>query len=84
MDVDPDFSISINGYELKLHKSFAGNRCPSFLKIKNAQSQSFDHAVLQAFRCFLYSDCLPGRLTPTQLMDLAVRSCSVLKSPFRI
>jgi hypothetical protein len=74
MDVDPDLVIPINGFELKLHKSFAANRCPAFVKNKTAHSQPVDHAALDAFRRFLYSDELPSTATPSQLMGLAARS----------
>jgi hypothetical protein len=78
MDVDADLSISINGFDLKLHKSFAAVRCPAFLAHKTALSQPVDHAALDAFRRFLYSDLLPDTLTSFQLMGMAVRVLSCL------
>jgi hypothetical protein len=72
MGVDSDLSISINGFDLKLHKSFAAVRCPSFSVNKIVHSQPVDHVALDTFRRFLYSDQLPDTLTPSQLMGLAV------------
>jgi hypothetical protein len=73
MDWYPDCKVSVNGFDLKLHKAFADRRCPSQLYNSSLHSRTVDHASLELFRCFLYSDVLPADIAPLQLMGLAVR-----------
>eukprot|EP01122_Echinamoeba_exundans_P001031 TRINITY_DN1097_c0_g1_i13.p1 TRINITY_DN1097_c0_g1~~TRINITY_DN1097_c0_g1_i13.p1 ORF type:complete len:643 (-),score=86.15 TRINITY_DN1097_c0_g1_i13:79-2007(-) len=71
MDWEPDFTLPINGYGLKLHKSFVERRCPALLSNTAAHSQPVEQSSVEIFRRYLYSESLPKDLTPRQLMSLA-------------
>eukprot|EP01122_Echinamoeba_exundans_P001034 TRINITY_DN1097_c0_g1_i6.p1 TRINITY_DN1097_c0_g1~~TRINITY_DN1097_c0_g1_i6.p1 ORF type:complete len:686 (-),score=90.68 TRINITY_DN1097_c0_g1_i6:79-1908(-) len=71
MDWEADFTVTINGYGLKLHKSFVERRCPALLSNTAAHSQPVEQSSVEIFRRYLYSESLPKDLTPRQLMSLA-------------
>jgi hypothetical protein len=74
IDVDSTLSIRINGFDLKVQKTFVGHRCPQLLYKSDLQQRPVDHTSIQYFRHILYTKECPPDLSPLNLLGTAVRS----------
>eukprot|EP01122_Echinamoeba_exundans_P003442 TRINITY_DN13543_c0_g1_i1.p1 TRINITY_DN13543_c0_g1~~TRINITY_DN13543_c0_g1_i1.p1 ORF type:complete len:378 (-),score=47.72 TRINITY_DN13543_c0_g1_i1:978-1961(-) len=71
--IDTNEVVSINGFDLKLHKAFVANRCPQLLCKTGLQQKPVDHNSVRCFQHILYTEECPPDLAPASLLGTAVR-----------